>query len=293
MISEQIIKRAEALIEALPYIQQFRGKSLLVKIGGSAMEDRGLTEKLMRDVVFLHAVGMKPVVVHGGGKAITARMREAGIRANFVSGLRVTDEASIRVVEETLEKVVQLELVENIRHYGAPVAAISGKKVFHAEKLPDRPDEEGNMVDLGFVGEAVEIDPGPVQEALDKDQIPVVTPIGSDKDGQTYNINADSAAGALARQLRVSKCVFISDVPGIMRDPAHADSLISTVNKEMVDKLIKEGIIKGGMLPKVESALKSLESGVGKIHFIDGRISHSLLLEILTPTGIGTQIVGA
>ncbi len=286
-----MIKRAETLIEALPFIQEFRGKTLLVKIGGSAMEDRGLTEKLMRDVVFLHAVGMKPVVVHGGGKAITARMREAGIRAEFVGGLRVTDEASIRVVEETLEKIVQLELVESIRNYGAPVAAVSGRRVFVAEKLPERTGEDGKQVDLGFVGEAVDITPEPVKAALEKDEIPVVTPIGADKNGQTYNINADSAAGALARSLKVTKAVYISDVPGIMRDPAHADSLMSTVNREMIDRLINEGIIKGGMLPKVESALKSLDDGVDKVHFIDGRVSHSLLLEILTPNGIGTQIV--
>jgi acetylglutamate kinase len=284
-------RRAEALIEALPYIQRFRGQTFVIKYGGSAMDDDDVVDRLLRDVVFLEAVGVNPVLVHGGGKAITGRMREAGIPAKFVNGLRVTDEASIRIVEDVLDGLINPKLVHTIAEFGGRARGFSGKSVLRARKLPPQKEGKGPEIDAGFVGEITGVELGEITETIHAETVPVISPLAGGEEGAVYNINADIAAGAIASGLRATKLVYLSDVPGIMRDPSQPESLIPSVNREMIAKLIEEEILAGGMLPKVDSAVRALEAGVSKVHFVDGRIPHSLLLEIFTTSGIGTEIV--
>jgi len=282
---------AENLIEALPYIQKFRGQTFVIKYGGAAMEEDSIVEKFLRDVVFLEAVGINPVIVHGGGKAITARMREAGLKAQFVNGLRVTDEQSIRIVEETLDGVINPKIVETIARYGGKAHGFSGKSVFIARKMANQVDQEtGEDTDFGFVGEAARISAQEVRKTLKAEVVPVISPIGADENGMVLNINADIAAAALAASLKASKLIYVSDVPGIMRDPSNPESLIPSVHGEQVATLIKDKVIAGGMIPKVQSATKALKRGVEKIHMIGGHTPHCLLLEIFTNAGIGTEI---
>ena len=291
MFQASHIARAEALIEALPFMQKYRGQLFVIKYGGSAMEDEHTVDRLLRDVVFLEAVGINPVLIHGGGKAITSQMREAGIKARFVNGLRVTPEASIRIVEEVLSRCINPKIVETLQEFGGKAVGIPGNQVFHARKLPPQRDEKGEEVDLGFVGEVVGVAIEQIQKAVAAEIVPVISPIGRDETGATYNINADTAAGAIASALGAAKMIYLSDVSGIMRDPRQEDSLISTLSIKGVEGLIEEGIIAGGMIPKVESAVNAIEKGVKKVHFIDGRIQHSLLLEVFTNSGVGTEIV--
>lgn len=283
--------RSESLIEALPYIQKFRGQTFVIKYGGSAMEDPQQVERLLRDVVFLEAVGINPILVHGGGKAISAKMRAEGLAPNFVNGLRVTEEAAIRIVEEALDGEINPSIVETIQRLGGRAAGLSGKSVFCAEKLPPQPDGEGAEIDIGFVGEVSEVLIKPLSAILGREEVPVISPIGATRRGQVLNINADVAASALAAALRAEKLIFVSDVAGIMRDPAAKDSLIPTVTASQTRKLTKDKVIDGGMIPKVESAVRAIQSGVGKVHMIGGQIPHCLLLEIFTNSGIGTEIV--
>ncbi len=286
------LARAEALIEALPYIQRYRGELFVIKYGGSAMEDENTVERLLRDIVFLEAVGINPVVIHGGGKAISSKMREAGLKTRFVNGLRVTCAESIRIVENVLDGKVNPGIVKTINQFGGKAVGLSGKKVFKAKKLPNQFDEKREEVDLGFVGEVVGIDLTEVRKAVEEEAVPVISPIAVGEDGAIYNTNADTAAGAIAAELGASKLIYLSDVLGIMRDPRQADSLIPTLQIEGINRLVSEGIIDGGMIPKVESAIHAIRSGVKKVHMIDGRIAHSLLLEIFTNKGIGTEIIG-
>ncbi|MDD5350657.1 MAG: acetylglutamate kinase [Chthoniobacteraceae bacterium] len=285
------LARTESLIEALPFIQKYRGQLFVIKYGGSAMEDEHTVDRLLRDVVFLEAVGINPVLIHGGGKAITSRMREAGIKARFVNGLRVTCEQSIRIVEEVLSGTINPNIVSTLNEFGGRAQGISGKEVFQVQKLPAQIDEKGEEVDLGFVGEVTGCALDEVRKAVEEEIVPVISPIGRDAEGRIFNINADTAAGAAAAALGAEKMIYLSDVPGIMRDPKQADSLIPTLSVSGVQGLIEEGIIAGGMIPKVLSAMRAVEQGVKKVHFIDGRIQHSLLLEIFTNTGVGTEIV--
>lgn len=285
------LARTESLIEALPFIQKYRGQLFVIKYGGSAMEDEHTVERLLRDVVFLEAVGINPVLIHGGGKAITSRMREAGIKARFVNGLRVTCEQSIRIVEEVLSGVINPKIVETIQEFGGKAVGIPGKEVFQVTKLAPQQDEKGESVDLGFVGEVASVTLEAIRKAVDSEIVPVISPIGRDASGAVYNINADTAAGAIAAALGAAKMIYLSDVPGIMRDPKEPDSLISTLSIQEVNGLIDEEVIAGGMIPKVASAMNAIEKGVKKVHFIDGRIQHSLLLEVFTNTGVGTEIL--
>ena len=285
------LARSESLIEALPFIQKYRGQLFVIKYGGSAMDDEQIVERLLRDVVFLEAVGINPVLIHGGGKAITSRMREAGIKAQFVNGLRVTCEQSIKIVEEVLSQDINPKIVATINEFGGRAVGIHGKEVFKVAKLPLQRDEKGEEVDLCFVGEVVNVALEQVQKAVDAEIVPVISPIGQDENGAAFNINADTAAGAIAAALGAAKMIYLSDVPGIMRNPKEADSLISTLSIKEVQGLIDEEIIAGGMIPKVISAMNAIEKGVKKVHFIDGRIQHSLLLEVFTNTGIGTEIL--
>ena len=290
MSQELHLARAEALIEALPYIQQYRGKTVVIKYGGSAMEDEHIVERMLRDVVFLEAVGINPVVIHGGGKAITLKMRDAGLKAQFVNGLRVTNEAAIRIVEEVLDKEINPKIVATLNGFGGKAVGISGKDVIKAEKLPPQVEGKAAAVDLGFVGEAVGMDLKKVQKALADETTPVISPIAQDESGAALNVNADIAAGAIAGALKAAKLIYLSDVLGIMRDPREKDSLIPSITSEMIETLIEDEVIEGGMIPKVRSAVEALANGVGKVHLIDGRIPHSILLEIFTNSGVGTEI---
>ena len=285
------LARAESLIEALPYIQEYRGKTFVIKYGGSAMEDEHIVERMLRDVVFLEAVGINPIVIHGGGKTITLKMRDAGLKAQFVNGLRVTNEGAIKIVEEVLDQEINPKIVATLNELGGKAVGISGKKVIKAEKLPPQSEGKSVAVDLGFVGVATGLDLKEVQAALADEKTPVISPIGQDENGVTLNVNADIAAGAIAGALKASKLIYLSDVLGIMRDPREKDSLIPSVTSEMIETLIEDEVIEGGMIPKVRSAVEALAEGVGKVHFIDGRIPHSLLLEIFTNSGVGTEII--
>jgi acetylglutamate kinase len=285
------VSRTDALIEALPYIQKFRGQTFVIKYGGSAMEDEQQVERLLRDIVFLEAVGVNPVIVHGGGKAISAKMRAAGIAPRFVNGLRVTEEASVRIVEETLDCEINPAIVATIHEHGGRAKGLSGKTVFVSRRLPPQRQDDGEEADLGFVGEAVEVSTRDVIAAVKDEIVPVISPIGATPEGQVLNINADVAAAALATGLKAHKLIFVSDVPGIMRDPEQPDTLIPTVTIQQTRMLIEKKVIDGGMIPKVESAVHALQSGVGKVHMIGGHVPHCLLLEIFTNSGIGTEIV--
>ena len=284
--------RAEALIEALPFIQKFRGALFVIKYGGSVMEDDNVVERFLRDVVFLEAVGINPVLIHGGGKSITTRMRDAGLKPKFVNGLRVTDEQSIRIVEDVLDNVINPGIVKLLNEFGGKAVGLHGKSFLRGHKLPPQTEGKATGIDLGFVGEVVGMDLAAIERAVSEERVPVISPLAKDEQGTVLNINADIAAGTIAGRLKAAKFIYLSDVPGIMRDPTNKQSLIPSVNAEEIERLLEEEIITGGMIPKVESAMHALSQGVKKVHFIDGRTPHSLLLEIFTNAGIGTEIVG-
>jgi acetylglutamate kinase len=282
--------KAETLLEALPYFQQFRGRTVVVKYGGAAMENPDLVESVMRDIVFLEAVGINPVVVHGGGKAITAAMRQENLTARFVDGLRITDEASIRIIDRVLSEVIGPSLAQRIRDMGGKAEVVSGKDVLVAEKSPPRVDSTGAKIDFGFIGDITEVEVGPVLKLVEEEIVPVVSPLGRGRDGQVYNINADIAAAKIAQALKAHKIIYLSDVNGVRRNPRDEASLISTLTPAQIQQLKQQGVIEGGMIPKVDSALEALANGVGKVHFLDGKQPHSLLLELFTDAGIGTEI---
>jgi acetylglutamate kinase len=288
---QEYINKASVLIEALPYIQSFRGKVVVVKYGGSTMTDTGEVDTVLKDLVFMESVGMRPVVVHGGGPAITRRLDEQGVETKRVNGLRVTDKATMKVVEETLFGEVNAGIVKAIKRLGGRGVGVSAKEagIMHVRKHwalgTDGP------VDLGFVGEVERIEPGPLLDLVKGGMIPVVAPIGRGPNNESFNVNADTAAGEIAAALAAEKLVFLTDVKGIMRNPAKEDTLLSTVHVNQVDGLINDGIISGGMIPKVEACMRSVKAGVRKTHIVDGRIPHSMLLEFFTDEGIGTQIV--
>ena len=286
---QQIIDKAGVLIEALPYIQKFRGEIVVIKFGGSAMEDKELTASTMRDIVFLECIGMHPVVVHGGGKAITAKLKELNIPSHFVNGLRYTCDNTIKVVDNVLHDEVNSHLIDSIEKAGGQGTQISGKKILKAEKLYTH-NEEGSKVDIGFVGDVNNVDICKILEEIEKNIVPVIPPLALDDNGNVYNINADIAACKIAEALKARKLVFLSDVPGIMRDYKDPETVISSINIEEVEGLIEEGIISGGMIPKVTSAVSALKAGTNKVHMIDGRVKHSLLLEMFTDSGIGSEI---
>jgi len=283
-------EKTESLIDALPFIQKFRGHTFVIKYGGAAMEDDHLVERLLRDVVFLEAVGINPVVIHGGGKAISQRMREIGKVPRFINGLRVTDAETIAIVEEVLDNVILPRIVATMKSFNGEAEGFSGRDVFLAKRLPPVPD--GNqMVDVGFVGEVVSLDLEQVREAIERETVPVISPVARSEDGAVLNVNADLAAGAMAGALKASKMIYVSDVLGVMRDVKNPSSLIPRLDRESSLGLMDEGIIEAGMIPKLQSALSALEHGVSKVHLVDGRIPHALLAEVFTAEGIGTEIV--
>lgn len=275
--------KAAVLTEALPYIQDFQGSVVLVKLGGSVMEIETNLDSIMDDVAFLNAVGIKVVIVHGGGKAISRAIQASGHAPVFVEGQRVTDEATMEIVRKTLNNVVNPDLVARLCRRGANAKPLHGNWIFGAKKIaaPDR----------GYVGEVVQASARAVVEMLDARIIPVVTPLGTGlDDGHLYNVNADFAAAALAKALKVRKFVLVSDVPGLLRDPEDPATLFSTLHLADTGKLKAAGVISGGMLPKIESCEDAIRAGVRKVHLVDGRMAHSLLLEIFTREGVGTEI---
>ena len=282
------IDKAETLIEALPYLQEFRGKVMVVKYGGSTM---GGGDTVYKDVVFMQAVGICPVVVHGGGPAITRRLQERGIESQRVAGLRVTDGATMKVVEDVLFGEVNAQIVREIGKLDGRAVGVSAKDAGIMQVRKHWVQTDNGTMDIGYVGNVEHVDTAPLLDLIDKGMIPVVAPIGRGPEGESFNVNADTAAGEIAAALHAEKLVFLTDVQGIMRDLADDGSLLSTVHVSEVDELIDQGAIGGGMIPKVEACVRSVKAGVRKTHVIDGRVPHAMLLEFYTRKGIGTQIV--
>jgi acetylglutamate kinase len=287
----EITAKAKVLLEALPYIQDFRGSTFVVKYGGSFMDDPdpAARTRVAHDIAFLAAVGINVVVVHGGGKAITKAMEGSGLKANFINGLRVTDEASIMLVKKTLDEIVNKEVCDAISSARGKPKGLAGDAVLVCEKLTT--DDNGKTIDLGYVGEVTEVKVKLIKKEIGEGFTPVISPVAEGYDGKPYNVNADLVAGRVASALRARRLVYMSDVPGLLSNPADPNSLISSLKISQIDELKKKGIIDKGMRPKVQSAMRALEEGVQRVHFIDGRLPHSLLLEIFTDKGIGTEIV--
>ncbi len=288
---QDLINKADVLIEALPYIQKFRNSIFVIKFGGSSMEDPKLVESTMRDIVLLEAIGVRPVVVHGGGKAISAELRRQEIPVKFVNGLRYTCERTIGIVDDVLHNDVNSNLVALGNAAGGKMCSVSGKQVLKAKRTMSIDPITGEAQDVGFVGEITGVNTTPILEALERGCTPVVTPLGTGLDGQIYNINADVAACCVAQAIHARKLVFMSDVPGILKDRNDEKSVIPTIRTDEIDSLIQSQVISGGMLPKIRSCVDALNSGINKVHMIDGRVVHTLLLEIFTDSGVGTQIV--
>ena len=289
----EITAKARVLLEALPYIQDFRGSIFVVKYGGSFMDDPDpvVRARVAFDIAFFAAVGINVVVVHGGGRAITKAMEAAGLSASFINGLRVTDEAAMAVVRKTLNEVVNKEVCDAIATAKARPVSMPGDTVLVCQKLAT--DDDGNPVDLGYVGEVTEVKVKLIKKEIADGFVPVISPVAEAYDGKPYNVNADLVAGRVASALRARRLVYMSDVPGVLANPPAPDSLISTLKISQVDDLKKKGIIDKGMRPKIASAIHALQEGVQRVHFIDGRLPHSLLLEIFTDKGIGTEIVNS
>jgi acetylglutamate kinase len=287
-----VTDKARVLLEALPYIQRFRGTTFVIKYGGSFMDDPDpvIRAQVATDLTFLASVGINVVVVHGGGKAISRAMTASGAEPVFKQGMRVTDKATAKIVEKTLNKGVNTDICELIQANRGMPQPMAGNSIFVCDKHISR-DANGQAVDLGFVGQIHTVKAKLIKKALQDGKIPVISPIAVDERGQVYNTNADVAAAAVAATLRARRLVFLCDVPGLMRDPAEPASLISTLHVNKVADLKADGTISSGMLPKVDSAVRALEAGVHRVHFVYGRQPHSLLLEIFTDKGVGTEIV--
>ncbi len=288
---QKMIEKAAVLIEALPYIQRFRGETVVVKFGGSIMEDETAVANILKDIAFMACVGLRPVIVHGGGKAISRVMKERGLKSTFVQGLRVTDTEAIEVVESVLNHQVNPQLVSVLQSFGCKARGIHGDDILRVRQRVKRDEASGKTLDWGYVGDVQEVDATPVDAFLQAAITPVVTPLGRDAGRRIYNVNADDAAAAIARGLHARKLVFLSDVPGLLADPRDKESRISTVKVAEVHALIKRGVIDGGMLPKIQGAVDALQAGVLKTHIIDAGLPHSLLLELFTDRGVGTEII--
>ncbi|MBN1522057.1 MAG: acetylglutamate kinase [Candidatus Aureabacteria bacterium] len=285
---DKIITKASVLIEALPYIQAFQGKRIIIKYGGSVIAKEKYCESVLKDVVFMRTVGMHPILIHGGGKSISDRMKKDGITPRFHHGMRITDEKTMAIVEEVLVETVGEKIIEILGSFGGKAEHLTRQKIIRAKKMTHYMEEE---VDLGYVGEVEDIRSDILIKKCTEGIIPIIAPIGYGEDDKPYNINADILAGEVAASVRAEKLVLLSDVLGIMRDLSEEASLFSTLKESDIEKFIEKGIIKDGMIPKVHSCIKALENGATKAHIVDGRISHSLLLEIFTDKGIGTEII--
>lgn len=289
---QQAIEKSRVLIEALPYITAFKDRVVVIKYGGSTMGDEQPDPAILRDIVFMAAVGMRPILVHGGGKRISKRLKEEGIETRFVQGLRVTDAAAMRVVEDVLINDINAAMVTALRDLGCAAVPLSGKsgRMIRVEKMTGV-DDQGAPVDWGYVGRVTRVNPRAIFDELIARRVPVVAPVGVDDQGNSYNVNADAVASEIAASLTAEKLVYLTDVPGILRTKDDEGSLISTIHVDDVPALVTEGIVSGGMLPKIEACLNALRNHVHKTHIVSARIPHSLLLEIYTDKGIGTEIV--
>jgi acetylglutamate kinase len=288
------ILKAATLLEALPYIQKFNDATFVVKYGGSFMDspDPAIRNGLAHDIVLLEAVEINPVVVHGGGKAITRAMEQAGLKGNFLQGQRVTDEASVEVVERVLSREINPEVVAAINALGGVAQGFAGSDLFTCRKLwLDDKENPGRKLDIGFVGEVTGVNMAPLLDCIARGITPVISPTARGEDGKIYNCNADVAAAQAAIALKARRLVFMSDVPGLMRDPSNPATLITHLQTSEVDGLKRAGIVDKGMIPKVDSAVAAIKNGVEKVQFVDGRVPHSMLLEIFTDEGVGTEVV--
>lgn len=283
---QKYLDKAEVLIEALPYIQRFNRKIIVVKYGGSAMVDETLKERVIQDVTLLKLVGFKPIIVHGGGKEISKWVGKVGMEPEFVNGLRVTDEETMELAEMVLGKVNK-SLVQLVESLGVRAIGISGKdgKLLTVEK------KYADGEDIGFVGDIKKVNGDILYDLLEKDFLPIVCPVGLDDEYQTYNINADDAACAIARAMKAEKLAFLTDIEGVYKDPDDPETLISELRVSEAEELMEQGYIGGGMLPKLQNCIDAIENGVSRVHILDGRIPHCLLLEIFTNKGIGTAIL--
>lgn len=293
---KRYIQKANVLIEALPYIQKFRGRTFVIKYGGSVIGKDDFSQTILQDLVFLECIGINPVLIHGGGKAINDALKKSGAQPKFVEGLRVTDAATLKIVENVLFGVVNKQIVNLLKSLGGRAQGLSGKNGLlkakkHLVSVKDPDTGKIQKVDIGNVGDITEVISQPILKIVGEDEIPVIAPLAFDENKNTYNINADTAAGEIAAAIKAEKLIFLTDVEGIMRNIEDKASLISTIKSHEIEKFIDRGVISGGMIPKVSSCLKAIKNDVKKTHIIDGRIPHSLLLEIFTDTGIGTEIV--
>jgi acetylglutamate kinase len=288
-----LIAKADTLLEALPYIQRFRSQTFVLKYGGSFMEspDPAVRDGVARDVVFLEAVGINPVVVHGGGKAITRAMEASGLEAQFVQGQRVTDRAAMEVVERVLSREINPRIVETINGLGSKARGFSGTDIFTCRKLRLK-GAAGEELDPGFVGEVTAVNTDPLRECIRRRLTPVISPTARGEDGEVYNCNADVAAAQAAIALKARRLVFMSDVPGLLRDPKDLASVIAHLEAAEAERLKQAGIVNQGMIPKVDSAVAAVRAGVDKVSLVDGRVPHAVLLEIFTDAGVGTEVVG-
>ena len=287
--------KAAILIEALPYIQEFYGKTLVIKYGGNAMINEDLKEKVMQDITLMKYVGIRPVIVHGGGPDITGFLKKVGKQSEFVSGLRVTDEETVEIAEMVLDGKVNSEIVTLLNRRGVRAVGLSGKDAgmiqAHKKLATVYEGDEARQVDIGYVGEVEKVNTSLLEDLLEQDYIPVIAPIGVGINGESYNINADYVAAEIAGALQAEKLLLLTDIEGIYKDFHDKSTFISTLTQAQAKGYIKDGTIAGGMIPKVEACLCALEKGAGKTHIIDGRLDHSLILEIFTSKGIGTQVV--
>jgi acetylglutamate kinase len=291
---QDLIAKAETLLEALPYIQKFSGATFVVKYGGSFMDspDAEVRNGVARDVVFLEAVEINPIVVHGGGKAITRAMEKVGLKSEFIQGQRVTDEATVKIVDDVLSREINPEIVKAINAFGGAAVGFSGADIFKCKKLLlEDKENPGKKIDIGYVGEVIEVNAAPLKESIWCGHTPVISPTARGEDGKIYNCNADIAAAMCAIALNAKRLVFMSDVPGLMRNPKDVSTVIAHLQTGEVHELKKSGVIDKGMIPKVDSAVAAIKSGVEKVSFVDGRVPHSVLLEIFTDKGNGTEIV--
>lgn len=289
---QDLIAKAATLLEALPFIQRFNGATFVVKYGGSFMDspDPVIRNGVARDVVFLEAVEINPIVVHGGGKAITRAMERAGLQTSFVQGQRVTDDKAVEIVNSVLSHEINPEIVATINKLGGLAKGFAGPDIFRARRI-DVPGPDGQPLDLGFVGEVVEVNTTPLLECISQGVTPVISPTARGFDGHLYNCNADVAAAMTAIALKAKRLVFMSDVPGLLRNPKDPATVIPHLRTQEVAELKHAGIIDKGMIPKVDSAVAAILAGVDKVSFVDGRVPHSVLLEIFTDAGIGTEVV--
>ena len=291
---QDLISKAATLLEALPYIQKFSGETFVVKYGGSFMDspDPAVRNGVARDIVFLEAVEINPVVVHGGGKAITRAMEKAGLAANFIQGQRVTDEATVQIVDDVLSREINPEVVATINSLGGVAKGFAGPDIFRCRKmLLDDKENPGAKIDVGYVGEVIGVNTAPLIECISKGITPVISPTARGEDGKIYNCNADVAAAQVAIALKAKRLVFMSDVPGLMRDPKDPATLITHLQTSEVPGLKAAGIVDKGMIPKVDSAVAAITAGVEKVSLVDGRAPHSVILEIFTDKGVGTEVV--